>query len=97
MRSPGPENSRAVRDERLVARRFCDDARMMLDQGVGCAYDVCASAGSDGVQHRARAFLAFGPGVTPRALGPRETFADIGASLAAHLKLEPTKTGRSWW
>ena len=41
--------------------------------------------------------LAFGPGVAPRALGRRETFADIGASLAAHLKLEPTKTGRSWW
>ena len=41
--------------------------------------------------------LAFGPGVSSRALGRRETFADIGASLAAHLGLAPTKTGRSWW
>ncbi len=41
--------------------------------------------------------LAFGPGVAPRALGARDTFADIGASLAAHLGLAPTKTGRSWW
>lgn len=41
--------------------------------------------------------LAFGPDLAPRALGRRDTFADIGASLAAHLELAPTKFGRSWW
>ena len=41
--------------------------------------------------------LAFGPGIAPRALGRRATFADIGASIAAHLGVAATKTGRSWW
>lgn len=40
--------------------------------------------------------LAFGPDVTPRALGRRETFADIGASVAHHLGLAPTRAGRPW-
>ncbi len=40
--------------------------------------------------------LAFGPGVEARPLGRRETFADIGASLAAHLGLAPVKCGRAW-
>ncbi len=40
--------------------------------------------------------LAFGPGVASRALGCRETFADIGASLAAHLGLAPTRSGKVW-
>ena len=33
--------------------------------------------------------LAFGPGITPRALGRRATFADIGATVARHLGLPP--------
>ena len=40
--------------------------------------------------------LAFGPGVAPRALGGRTTFADIGASIAHHLGLAPTRAGRAW-
>ncbi len=40
--------------------------------------------------------LAFGPDVAPRALGRRETFADIGASLAKHLGLPATTSGRPW-
>ncbi|WAP67167.1 phosphopentomutase [Jiella pelagia] len=40
--------------------------------------------------------LAFGPGVEPKPIGRRETFADIGASVAAHLGLEPTRHGRSF-
>ncbi len=40
--------------------------------------------------------LAFGPGVAPRALGLRPSFADIGASVAHHLGLAPTKAGRAW-
>ena len=41
--------------------------------------------------------LAFGPDVSPQALGRRETFADIGASLARRLGLAATKSGSSWW
>ncbi len=33
--------------------------------------------------------LAFGPGIAPRAIGRRETFADIGATLARHLGSRP--------
>ncbi|HJT06848.1 MAG TPA: phosphopentomutase [Stellaceae bacterium] len=37
--------------------------------------------------------LAFGPGVAPRPLGRRETFADIGQSVARHLGLKPLAHG----
>jgi phosphopentomutase len=40
--------------------------------------------------------LAFGPGVAPRAIGHRETFADIGESVAAHLKLPAGRHGTSF-
>ncbi len=40
--------------------------------------------------------LAFGPDIAPRALGQRTTFADIGASVAHHLGLAPTKSGKAW-
>jgi phosphopentomutase len=37
--------------------------------------------------------IAFGPGVTPRAIGRRESFADIGQTLAAHLGIAPLDHG----
>jgi len=37
--------------------------------------------------------LAFGPGVSEKAIGKRETFADIGQTLAKHLGLAPLKQG----
>jgi phosphopentomutase len=40
--------------------------------------------------------LAWGPGTAARAIGRRPTFADIGASVAAHLSLEPTVKGTSF-
>ncbi|MBO0905949.1 phosphopentomutase [Jiella sonneratiae] len=40
--------------------------------------------------------LAFGPAIEPKPIGRRETFADIGASVAAHLSLEATSNGRSF-
>lgn len=40
-------------------------------------------------------FLMFGPDVAPRDLGARESFADIGQTLAAHLGLAPLKHGVS--
>ncbi|MFD0935639.1 phosphopentomutase, partial [Methylobacterium trifolii] len=41
--------------------------------------------------------LAFGPAVPAGPVGRRETFADIGATVAAHLRLPPPAFGRSWW
>ena len=41
--------------------------------------------------------LAFGPGIGAGPLGRRETLADIGESVAAHLGLEPRAPGHSWW
>jgi len=41
--------------------------------------------------------LAFGPGIGAGPLGRRETLADIGESVAAHLGLQPHGPGRSWW
>ena len=41
--------------------------------------------------------LAFGPGLDGRPLGARATFADMGASIAAHLGLAATSAGRPWW
>ncbi len=40
--------------------------------------------------------LAFGPGLGPGPIGRRETFADIGESVAAHLGLAPGPHGRSF-
>ncbi|KAA0123936.1 phosphopentomutase [Methylobacterium sp. P1-11] len=37
--------------------------------------------------------LAFGPGLAARSIGRRETFADIGATVAAHLGLERDGAG----
>ncbi|MHB1273677.1 MAG: phosphopentomutase [Rhodanobacter sp.] len=40
--------------------------------------------------------LAFGPALAPRALGRRDSFADIGQSMATHLGLPPLAAGRSF-
>lgn len=40
--------------------------------------------------------LAFGPGIKGAAIGKRETFADMGQSLAKHLGLLPLKYGTSF-
>ena len=37
--------------------------------------------------------LAFGPALVPRALGRRDSFADIGQSMATHLGLPPLAAG----
>ncbi|TXH72652.1 MAG: phosphopentomutase [Lysobacteraceae bacterium] len=38
--------------------------------------------------------LAYGPGMTPRAVGRRDSFADIGQGIATHLGLPPLAAGR---
>ncbi|HEY8384434.1 MAG TPA: phosphopentomutase [Microvirga sp.] len=40
--------------------------------------------------------LCFGPTVAPGTIGRRESFADIGATVAAHLNVPPPGAGRSW-
>ncbi|MEF2070742.1 phosphopentomutase [Consotaella aegiceratis] len=40
--------------------------------------------------------LAFGPGIESRSIGRRQTFADIGESVAAHLGLAPGPHGKSF-
>jgi phosphopentomutase len=40
--------------------------------------------------------LGFGPGISPRDIGRRSTFADIGESVAAHLGLDPGRHGTSF-
>ncbi|MGB1540364.1 MAG: phosphopentomutase, partial [Rickettsiales bacterium] len=37
--------------------------------------------------------IAFGPGIAPTSVGLRETFADIGQTIASHLGLKPLKHG----
>lgn len=40
--------------------------------------------------------LAFGPGISGRLIGKRETFADIGQTIAKHLHLAPLKCGTAF-
>ncbi len=41
--------------------------------------------------------LAFGPGIAGRDIGARLTFADIGETVAAHLRFAPGKHGKSFF
>jgi len=38
--------------------------------------------------------LAFGPSILPGPVGRRDTFADVAATVAAHLELPPSSYGR---
>lgn len=40
--------------------------------------------------------MVFGPGISPGPIGKRETFADIGQTIASHLGLKPLKVGTSF-
>lgn len=40
--------------------------------------------------------IAFGPGIKPGPIGKRETFADIGQTIARHLQVAPLKNGSSF-
>lgn len=51
--------------------------------------------GSDHTRERVP-ILGFGPGVAPRDTGIRDSYADIGASIATHLKLPAPQHGRSF-
>lgn len=51
--------------------------------------------GSDHTRERAP-IVAFGPDVTQLSIGRRETFADIGETVAAHLGLPAREPGKPW-
>ncbi|MGV0818573.1 phosphopentomutase [Martelella sp. AMO21009] len=51
--------------------------------------------GSDHTRERVPV-LVFGPGLKPGSFGVRDSYADIGESIAAHLGLAPGKHGRSF-
>jgi phosphopentomutase len=40
--------------------------------------------------------LGFGPGITAKGIGQRASFADMGASIAMHLRLSPVLKGKSF-
>lgn len=81
------------------------DARIPELQAVlrpGDLVVFCADHGCDptwtGTDHTREhiPILAFGPGIAPRSVGVRSTFADIGQSIAFHLGLDPMPVGTSF-
>jgi phosphopentomutase len=81
------------------------DARLPEIHAVLCPGDLCiitADHGNDptwgGTEHTREQVpvLAFGPGVTPGSIGRRETFADLGATLARHLGVARLDAGTGW-
>jgi phosphopentomutase len=40
--------------------------------------------------------LAFSPGAAPASIGRRDSFADIGQTIAKHLAIAPLANGKSW-
>ncbi len=81
-------------DERLpeIYDRLRDDDVVILTADHGCDPTW---PGSDHTREYVP-IIAFGPKVRPGSLGRRETFADIGQSLASHLGLAPLSAGQSF-
>lgn len=81
--------------------RRLPDIHAVLRPGDLCV--ITADHGNDptwtGTEHTREQVpvLAFGPGLAPRSVGRRGSFADIGASVAAHLGLPPLGAGQAWW
>ena len=75
-----------------IIERMQDDDLLVL-----CADHGCDPSwpGSDHTREHIPV-LAYGKGVRPGSLGRRETFADIGQSLAAHFRLAPMDYGKSF-
>lgn len=81
-------------DARLpeLLARLRDDDLLVITADHGCDPTW---HGSDHTRERVPV-LALGAGLTPGSLGARETFADIGQSLASHLGLSPMDDGTSF-
>ena len=74
----------------LDALRPGDSAVLTADHGCDPA-----APGTDHTRERVPV-LGFSPGMTGRPVGVRETFADIGQSIARHLGLPALAAGRAW-
>jgi phosphopentomutase len=81
------------------------DARLPEIDAVLGPGDLClvtADHGNDptwhGTEHTREQvpILGFGPGIIPRDVGRRASFADIGAEIARHLGLPALGSGRAW-
>ena len=68
----------------------CDLAIITADHGNDPTFK-----GSDHTREQVP-ILAFGPGIAPRSIGQRKSFADIGQSIATHLSLRPVPAGISF-
>lgn len=77
--------------EVLAALRPGDLLVMSADHGCDPTWP-----GSDHTRERVP-LLVFGPGIAPRALGIRESFADLGQGVATHLGLPPLAAGRCFF
>ena len=92
--------ARALGVDPLVAAECLPEIEAALQPGDLCL--VTADHGNDptwgGTEHTREQVpvLAFGPGVSPGSLGRRETFADIGATLAQHLGVARLDAGTGW-
>ncbi len=77
------------------------EIRQALTRGDLCI--ITADHGNDptwhGTEHTREQvpILAFGPGIVPGQIGRRASFADIGASVAAHLGVGRLRAGSPWW
>ena len=54
------------------------------------------AAAQEWPQRPVRIILAFSPGVVPGSIGRRESFADIGQTIARHLGIAALAHGKSW-
>jgi phosphopentomutase len=76
--------------ELLAAMREDDVVFLCADHGCDPTWE-----GTDHTRERIPV-LAYGKGIEPGALGKRETFADIGQTVAAFFDLPPTDYGTSF-
>ena len=75
-----------------IARKMKADDMVILTADHGCDPTW---RGTDHTRERVPV-LAFGPKITPGGHGVLETFADIGETVARHLRLAPGPHGRSF-
>lgn len=75
----------------LIAQmQACDIAFITADHGCDPTYK-----GTDHTREHVPVIM-FGPGVRPQYIGARETYADLGQTIADYFKLPPLKFGKSF-
>ena len=76
--------------------------RVFASMGEGDLLVLTADHGNDptwkGTDHTRECVpvLTFANGMKPGSFGKRETFADIGQTIASHLAIPPLGAGTSW-